>query len=229
MSDAPMNEESWEGEISALLAGLPEVEPPDGFIDRAINHRPLFAGRIALGLALLAAGALAGSAALDVFGPRSVEPELATMAQQHEMVASGFFAGLGSTPEAIFERVEVDEPLTPVTLPAEVDRAGDFVAANLRQAAYGSGDHAVSVFAEAGDADWSSLPPGERLVLGGLDAWYSAESEVVVLQAGDSVVTVVGLDPGQVEELLVGVEDGSTNRLVRMANALAASIGFPEL
>ncbi len=78
-------EESWEGEIQALLGSLPEIDPPDGFISQSIDHRPLFAGRIGLGLVVVAAGVVGACVAVGAFGPREVVPELASMSQQHEM------------------------------------------------------------------------------------------------------------------------------------------------
>lgn len=45
-------EEPWEAEISGMLRGLPPVEPPAGFIEAAIDHRPLHAGRTMAALAL---------------------------------------------------------------------------------------------------------------------------------------------------------------------------------
>jgi hypothetical protein len=43
-------EEPWEGEVSAALGALPAVEPPEGFMVAALDHRPLHAGRVMVGL-----------------------------------------------------------------------------------------------------------------------------------------------------------------------------------
>ena len=43
-------EEPWEADVGALLGALPPVDPPEGFIASALDHRPLYAGRIVVGL-----------------------------------------------------------------------------------------------------------------------------------------------------------------------------------
>ncbi|MEL7158282.1 MAG: hypothetical protein AAFN30_17020 [Actinomycetota bacterium] len=64
MSGEPGAEEAWESEVAAALGGLPPVEPPAGFLDRALNHRPLHAGRVLAGLVLLSLGGLGLSLAV---------------------------------------------------------------------------------------------------------------------------------------------------------------------
>ncbi|MEM9132884.1 MAG: hypothetical protein AAF962_06000 [Actinomycetota bacterium] len=54
-------DEPWEHEVAAALRGMPEIEPPVGFIDRAVDHRPLHAGRMAAALAAVALVALGAS------------------------------------------------------------------------------------------------------------------------------------------------------------------------
>ena len=70
-------DEPWEDEVAAALRGLPTIEPPAGFIDRAVDHRPLHAGRLAAGLAAVALVALGASLSVgaDTTGgePGSVE------------------------------------------------------------------------------------------------------------------------------------------------------------
>lgn len=72
-------DEPWEAEISHLLSGLAPVDPPPGFIDQAIDHRPLFAGRALAGLLAAAAVVFGASFALGAFGQPRVVPELSTL------------------------------------------------------------------------------------------------------------------------------------------------------
>ncbi len=72
-------DEPWERDVAAALRGLPPVEPPVGFIDRAVDHRPLHAGRLA---AVLAAVALVGlgaslSVGVDTVGTDAASAEVA--------------------------------------------------------------------------------------------------------------------------------------------------------
>lgn len=90
-------EEPWERDVAAALGRLPAVEPPTGFLERAVDHRPLHAGRVlavllalslsgiglsmrigdtATGLASTARTATAGEA--DVRGEGDVSPGLRT-------------------------------------------------------------------------------------------------------------------------------------------------------
>ena len=73
---AGLGEEPWEAEIGALLGGLPPVDPPEGFIDSALRHRPLHAGRILVGLAVLSIVALVGTVGSGVVGRAEVTPPI---------------------------------------------------------------------------------------------------------------------------------------------------------
>lgn len=98
-------DEPWEGEISDLLGRLSMVEPPPGFIDQAIDHRPLFAGRSLAGLALAAAVLFAGSFALGAFGQPRLVPELSTLTSGAALVQGGSSASVFRQPG----RVELDQ------------------------------------------------------------------------------------------------------------------------
>ncbi|MCP4222649.1 MAG: hypothetical protein GY773_04830 [Actinomycetia bacterium] len=61
-------EEPWEAEIGALLGGLPMVEPPEGFLAAAMDHRPLRGGRTLVGLAaavVIVGAAIVGADLVD--------------------------------------------------------------------------------------------------------------------------------------------------------------------
>lgn len=51
-SETWLDEEPWEFQIAGMLGSLAPVEPPDGFLTRAVDHRPRFAGRTLVGLGL---------------------------------------------------------------------------------------------------------------------------------------------------------------------------------
>ena len=72
-ADDPLQpEEPWEHNVAAALRGLPIVEPPAGFIDAAVDHRPLHAGRFA---SALVAVALVGLGASLSIGAESPSPD----------------------------------------------------------------------------------------------------------------------------------------------------------
>lgn len=76
-------EEPWEADISRLLGGLPPVEPPQGFLPAAVDHRPLFAGRTIVGLAGMSAAVVAAALLTGVFDkPGVVLPVDALTTQQ---------------------------------------------------------------------------------------------------------------------------------------------------
>jgi len=98
-------DEPWEAEIANMLGGLRTVEPPPGFIDQAIDHRPLFAGRALLGLAAAAALVFAGSFAMGAFGQPRLVPELSTLTSGAAVAQSGPSASVFREPGSI----ELDE------------------------------------------------------------------------------------------------------------------------
>ncbi len=63
--DAAGSDEPWEQEVAGLLGRLPPVEPPAGFLARAVDHRPLHAGRTVVLLAALAAAGLGVTVAVQ--------------------------------------------------------------------------------------------------------------------------------------------------------------------
>jgi len=72
-------DEPWEADISSLLSGLGPIDPPPGFIDQAIDHRPLFAGRSVVGLLASAAVVFGATFALGAFGQPRLVPDLSTL------------------------------------------------------------------------------------------------------------------------------------------------------
>lgn len=103
--DAPFPDEPWEVQISELLGRLSMVEPPSGFIEQAIDHRPLFAGRSLVGLTVAAAVLFAGSFALGAFGQPRLVPELNQLTSGSALVEAGSSASVFRQPG----RVELDQ------------------------------------------------------------------------------------------------------------------------
>lgn len=97
-------DEPWEAEISQMLSGLTSVEPPPGFIDQAIDHRPLFAGRSMVGLLAAAAVVFGATFALGAFGQPRLVPDLSTLTSG-AAVQSGSSASIFRQPGV----VELDE------------------------------------------------------------------------------------------------------------------------
>ena len=157
-------EEPWESEIGALLGGLPTVDPPDGFIDAAIDHRPLNAGRTMGLLGLLTIALFALVAATDAVGERTVVPPIDELVARHDLAAR---AG-GLDPSAGDDGAEptLAERSTPLDLPEGFEASATVDAEDIRQAIYGRGDESVSVFVQDGRLAWSSMPQENLTELG---------------------------------------------------------------
>ncbi len=78
-------EESWEAEVGALLGGLPMVEPPEGFLAAAMDHRPLRGGRTLLGLVAAVVIVGAGVVGADLVDRTVISADLDTVAATIEV------------------------------------------------------------------------------------------------------------------------------------------------
>lgn len=114
LDDDLFPDEPWEAEISDLLRGLTPVEPPPGFIDQAIDHRPLFAGRLLVGLLAAAAAVFGVTLALGALGQPRLVPEVSTLTAG-SAVQSGTSASVFRQPGVVAldelpggERIELD-------------------------------------------------------------------------------------------------------------------------
>ncbi len=99
--DGLFADEPWEAEIADLLGGLRAVEPPPGFIDQAIDHRPLFAGRSVVALVTAAAALLAASFAVGAFGQPRLVPDLSTLTSGGAVFQSGSSAAVFRQPGSV--------------------------------------------------------------------------------------------------------------------------------
>lgn len=216
-------EEPWEAEIGQLLGGLPAVDPPEGFIDRALDHRPLYAGRLLTGLMALTIIAVVGVSVTGSLGRGRVAPELSVLAERHDSVNAGTGLDLAPAPTAIE---------TGVDMPAGFERTGDYAGDDLEFAIYERGDESISVIVQNGKADWESLPADGLTTIEGQRAWVASSDSTVVVQADGSVVTIIGLSAEEVGDVIVAVprrEPSAYDRVVETVAAVAGQLGFPNL
>ncbi len=239
------DEEPWEHEIAALLADLPDVEPPAGFIEAAIDHRPLHGGRTAVGATTVCVLAVGLLGAIGIVGPRLVAPSLSQLSSHHRLVATAT-AAIGtpldetSDPmlveafrnDADFDastEVEVMPPgPEPLDLPTDFEHRGDLVVDDLRQSVYAHGDETVSVFVFEGQADFAALGSEGVRRFGDVEGWVDEDDRMLIVEAGDHVVTIVGLDPGEMAQVLGDVRPEPVNRWQAFAGELTAQLGFPD-
>lgn len=222
-------EEDWEREVAALLAELPPVEPPVGFIDLALDHRPLFALRALAGLTATAAVAFVVSFALGAFGAPLVVPELNALAAQHALVGSPDFTDRSQEVDGF---LVVDEDAgAPLETSGELDLRATLIAEeDLRQAVYARQGESVSIFSQPGRVDYDDLPPGDRVMIDGVLAWVSPDDDVVVLEAAESAVTIIGLSSREVEAAIEDIPRQSrVDGLAGVVNAITRELGFPDL
>lgn len=236
----PLAEEPWEAEIGALLGGLPPVEPPAGFIDAALDHRPRHAGRIVAGLGLVSIVAVAVALLTGAAGRRSVVPQIDELVARHDLAAqAGLVADRSSADDADDAdgadgvdgggAVVADHP---VELPKGFRPAGTATSEEVRQAVYARGDESVSVFLQNGRVDWSSLGPRGLGEMAGLPAWVDDQREIVVLETDDGVITIIGLAPAELERTLRGLTGADRSLAARardLADAIVVELGFAPM
>ena len=214
-------EEPWEAEIGALLGNLPAIDPPDGFLASAVDHRPLYAGRVLVALMAAAMAAVVATSVAGLTNHSLVTPDFDAFAQRH-LAAQATFA----TSEAA--AADGEGPL--VSVPEVYEVKADLIADDLRQAVYAMGGETVSVFVQEGHLDWDALPVAGRRRLGGDQAWVDEELAVTVVQAGDEIVTIVGLPSDQVAAMVAALPDkerSALDRLTVVVAALTRQLGFP--
>ncbi len=232
--DTLVPEEAWELEIAALLGGLDAVEPPEGAIARALDHRPLFAGRTAVLAGAAAVVAVVAAVGAGVFERSAVVPAVADLAERHSAAEAGVLGSVVPLPDSDDVTFEViDDTTEPIVeLPEEFERKTTVAADQVEQAIYAAGDETVSVFSEPGTADFESLPAEGLRTIGGLSAWVDDEQSMVIVQAKASVVTIVGLNPSEVGELLAEhpeLEASTMDRVAGWVNQATSQLGFPDL
>ncbi|MEM9651389.1 MAG: hypothetical protein AAGA65_04785 [Actinomycetota bacterium] len=214
-------EEPWEADIGAMLGGLPTVDPPPGFIDAALDHRPKYAARCVAGLCGLSVIAIALTLVTGAAGRTTVAPRIDELTQRHTAVQSGV---LGTA-------VEVDYRVdTPIELPAGFERTHNLAAEEIRQAFYDNGDAEVSVFVQDGPVRWDALDRSRLAEVDGVRAWVDEPRNIVVVEASGATVTIIGLpveDVGQVLESVPRTEQTTIDRSRELVEAIVGQLGFP--
>lgn len=197
----------------SVLRGLPEVEPPVGFLEGLVPRLapvvPLRRrGALASVVASVAASILV--VALGVGGLRSpLAPSVTGAVDDHaSTVAALADAGLGlratstDAPPTTSAPRSLEGLPAPFRAPLELEGGYRLVRAFAHQDGlqllYQHGRFALSVFEAVGDVEWDALPGGgRRFEDGGVSYWrQESPGRVIVLQHGDLVATVVGDEDG---------------------------------
>ncbi len=229
-------EEDWEHDISRLLASMPEVEPPPGFIAAAIDRRPRHGGRVALGALVGSSCALVAVAVFGLVGPGRTELSLDWLTSRHEAVAEGMESSGSSSAALSLDAlmaadpdVEMAEPSgDPLDMPSEFEHRADLLTEDLRQAVYSHGDEAVSVFEQPGRADFDGLGAEGFREFDGVDAWVDEGRQLMIVETQDSVVAVVGLELDEMEAVLADARPRPASSFESAVGALVAELGFPD-
>lgn len=217
-------EEPWEADIGAMLHGLPMIDPPVGFIDSALDHRPKYAGRSVAMLCVLSLLAVGAAILTGAAGRTTVTPQIDELANRHTTVQAGI---LGQTSGEVDYRID-----TPVEMPDGFERTRNLAAEDIRQAFYASGETSVSVFVQDGPVRWDALPQDGMTEVDGLQAWVDDARKIVVVEASNNTVTIVGLPVGAVGEVLETVprtEPSLVDRTQDLVESLVGQFGYPRL
>lgn len=229
----PWEEEPWEREIAQLLATLPEVEPPPGFFESAIDRPPHHFGRAVVAALGVTAAVFIGAAVFGVIGPGRAEFSLDWMADRNEVAATAMRTGavsvspktlVGGDPNA--RMVESSEDS--LDMPSGYEHEGDFLAKDLRQAIYSRGDDTVSVFEQPGRIDVEALRDDGLIPLPETPAWFDPGRQLMVVETTDSAVAVVGLDQAEMIEVLADAEPRRATALEATISELMTQLGFPD-
>ena len=200
--------------VRHLLAGLPEVAPPEGFFDDLIRRRRRRA-RIIAGAGLAAAGLAGAVVVAHVTGITGhVEPEMASLAERHATVLTVDVHSTG-------QEMEGDEVPAPYQAPAELGGMQRGMAVlhpdDVVQVVYASDGHYLSLFEQAGDMDDDAMTDDVTPVDGG-DAWRTADGAVIVRRA-DVVYVLIGdvadLSPETLAAIVAELPDARRMGLAR--------------
>lgn len=221
-----MTEEPWEADIGSMLGRLPSVDPPPGFIDDALDHRPMYAGRTLAAVVTVSVVAMVAAISSGAAGRNLVEPRIDDLALRHTTaVQAGVLGSVGS---------EVDFPVqTPVEMPDGFERTHNLEAEDIRQAVYAGGDEAVvSVFVQQGRVQWASLAPAGLTEIDGRKAFFDETRLLTVVETNEDIVTIVGLPLDEVGRALesVGAPERSIwERANDAVGSITRQLGYPDV
>jgi hypothetical protein len=214
--------------VREILRGLGPVDPPFGayerFGRRSARRHPVRAGVLA-GLAVAATAAILFATFTPVV--ETLAPPLDRFVERHDAMAAEPASGG-------FEPMALDETSRPTLAGGFVPMAA-YAGATADQFVYSNGTTTVSVFEQPGRVDWSRIPEGGSMMMMGDDkAWHrqDASSDVVVVERGDHVLTVVSDATGTgvidvADEMPVMGHRSFTDRLRDGLRELARAFGYP--
>lgn len=231
--DVPWEEEPWEQEIAQLLATLPEVEPPPGFFESAIDRPPHHSGRVLAAALGVSVTVFASAVVFGFVGPGQAELSLDWMTDRHETVETALRSGQASITPNVFVGADLDMRMVepgedPLGMPSGYEREVDLLTEDLRQAIYSRGVEAVSVFEQPGRIDTDALAADGLVPLPDTRAWYDPQRQLMVVETTDSAVAVVGLDEADMIEVLADAEPRQASAIEAAISELTAQLGFPD-
>lgn len=240
-----LNEEEWEHEIGQLFGDLPMVEPPEGFLAKALDRPPMYAGRTTALSIVASVVAVVLISSTGLLREETFVPDLNALVSRHSATEAGLFGGVLSTggldtSDSVFVLVEQDvsDAAESVELPPEFEWEANFGADGVSQGVYIAGDKAVSVFTEPGRVDPELMPAEDHLSVGEFMVWADSGRNLVTVQTADSVVTVVGLDVADLTaatlvEITASLEAEGDRSFWQLAgqelNMVTRQLGFPDL
>ncbi len=175
--------------VRSALRGLPEVDPPPGALEEVVAavratetlSRPRRRAR-----RLVGAGAMATVVAFAV-AMIAVEPAVADATPDVDLALDMH--------EAIEERAgSADAGATGAELSSvHLVGRGELI----HRAARPEGGTLVSMFSQPGSVEWSRMPDGDKVEVGGQDAWTTVRDDdhVLVIERDGIVVTLVSAAP----------------------------------
>lgn len=233
---APLVEEAWESEIENLLASLPLVDPPEGFLQAALDHRPLYAGRSLVVAGLASVLLLAGFSAVGLFAKETFVPDLDGLVSRHSATQAGVLGLRAPLDEGdhVFELIEDSEKAkpAPVALIGGFEWEADFGSRDHHQGVFADQDHVVSIFEEPGQIAFDELAAEGLMEIDGVLAWSDPSRDLVMVQAQDSVVTLVGLSDDHLSDVVAQIDSAEKSGLdlfFGRVNRATRQLGFPDL
>ncbi|MDA3038038.1 MAG: hypothetical protein O3C27_00680 [Actinomycetota bacterium] len=206
------------------------VEPPPGFLEKAVDRRPLFALRGTVALLCGATLALFGVTQIGGLDRHEVLPPVDDLIERHATAEVAMHDGTLEADETLVRGDDEDSP--PLSLPGSLQQQGRIEGSDPDQMLYADDDDAVSVFSQPGRVDWEELPRDGMETLGGVPAWVDSEQELVLVESADAAVTIVGLSPAELVgplQTLPRRSRGAAAWLRETASAISAQLGFADL
>ncbi len=202
-------------EARGWLRALPQVDPPEGFIEQAI----VLAGRDApaqpkkhkwgvMNLVATAAVWVLVLGFVNLNRSDNVSPDVAGLAQTHTEASAGFGGLIGSLGDGQPEpqeapQVDLGQPYwAPISLPGDLTLRQVEINNGLVGLVYCNDADLVMLYEQPGQLDPNAMAGARETSVDGSRAWVvdTGRSRVVVVQHDDLVYAVVGPPDGQLVE-----------------------------